>query len=104
MAEKKVRPFPAPPPEVAALEEAKGERSFSLKDSRTEKFGRVITAVNAACGEAQVLGDENYVRTCEEELFPFLDAEREKAAKEEGLTPLLEWERALYEGRRAELD
>jgi hypothetical protein len=83
-----VRRFPQPPAEVAVLEEAN-------RDSRTEKFGRVITAVDTACGEAQVLGDESYVRYCEEVLFPFLEAEREKAAKEEGLLPLLEWERAL---------
>ena len=47
---------------------------------RSEMFGRVISAVDASYGEAQENGDENWVRYCENVLFPFLEAEQEKAA------------------------
>jgi hypothetical protein len=59
-------------------------------------LGRVIVAVDYACGEAESYSDERFVRYCWEELFPILEAEREKAAAEEGLTPILEWQKAAF--------
>jgi hypothetical protein len=50
---------------------------------RSEMFSRVITAVDAARGDALVNGDENYVRLCDEQFFPFLEAEKEKAREAE---------------------
>ncbi len=47
---------------------------------RSEMFDRVITAVDASYTEAQSIGDENWVRVCENVLFPFLENEQEKAA------------------------
>ena len=52
---------------------------------RSEMFKRVIVAVDGARAEAQEVGDERYVRHVEAQLFPFLEAEKEKArAAEEG--------------------
>jgi hypothetical protein len=93
MTEKNLRPFPTPPPEVRTLFETK------LPGSRTQMFGHVISAVDAACGEAEAEGDPGYVRYCYEKLFPFLEAEKEKAAAEEGLTAILRWEESLFEER-----
>jgi hypothetical protein len=45
----------------------------------SEMFTRVITAVDAARGDAEAHGDEEYVRYCNAVLFPFLEREREKA-------------------------
>jgi hypothetical protein len=56
-------------------------------------LGRVIVAVDYACGEAESYSDERFVRYCWEELFPILEAEREKAAAEEG-------SRRSWSGRR----
>jgi hypothetical protein len=50
---------------------------------RSAMYKTVITAVDAAKGEAVELGDESFVRLCDEELFPFLGAELERAREAE---------------------
>ncbi len=88
MTEEKWRPYPTPPPEVAPLLER-------YEGSRTDLYGRVITAVEETWARAQKHGDTHYVRRVEEELWPFLKAEQERAAEEEGLRPLLDWQKSL---------
>jgi hypothetical protein len=83
-------PFPTPPPDVARLQET------TEPGSRTEKFGRVIIALDTAAGSAHEAGEESYADYVEGELIPFAEAERERAAAEEGLTPLLRWEESLF--------
>jgi hypothetical protein len=84
-----MRPFPEPPPDVAPLVEAS-------KGSRMEKFSRVMVALDAAIASIILAdGEEEYARYMNSELLPFLLAEQERAAAEEGLTPLLEWENSL---------
>lgn len=51
--------------------------------SRSEMFERVITAVDSSRGEAEALGDPEWMRYCEDVLFPFLEAEQEKARASE---------------------
>jgi hypothetical protein len=46
---------------------------------RTEMLERVIIAVDCARGDAEAHGDEGYVDYCEWVLFPFLEAEKERA-------------------------
>jgi hypothetical protein len=46
---------------------------------RSEMLERVIVAVDGAKMEAEEVGDENYVRYIDAALFPFLEAELEKA-------------------------
>jgi hypothetical protein len=53
------------------------------KVPRSEMFERVIVAVDSARSEAMELGDENFVRHCEDVLFPFLVQELEEAAAKE---------------------
>jgi hypothetical protein len=55
---------------------------------RSQMIERVILAVDCAKGEAEAGGepglrDEDFVRRCDEELFPFLNAEYERAVREE---------------------
>jgi hypothetical protein len=50
---------------------------------RSEMFKRVIITVDSARGEAEALGDEATMRRCDEQLFPFLEAELERARKAE---------------------
>ena len=49
--------------------------------ARSEMFTDVIVALDAARAEAIDEGDENFVRHVEEQLFPFLEAEKEAAQK-----------------------
>jgi hypothetical protein len=63
--------------------------------SRTQKFDRVMVALDAAIASIVADGEEEYARYINSELLPFLLAEQERAAAEEGLTPLLEWENSL---------
>jgi hypothetical protein len=83
-----LRPFPTPPPDVAQLIEAR-------KGSRTEKFDRVMVSLDAAIASIEDAGEEEYARYINTELLPFLLAEQKRAAAEEGLIPLLEWEESL---------
>ncbi len=46
---------------------------------RPEMLERLIVAVDGAKSEAEEVGDENYVRYVDGALFPFLEAELEKA-------------------------
>lgn len=46
---------------------------------RSEMLERVIVAVDGAKSEAEEVGDENYVQHVDKMLFPFLNAELEKA-------------------------
>ncbi len=50
---------------------------------RSEMFGRVIAAVDCSRGDAEAHGDPAWMRYCEEQLFPFFEAEREKARASE---------------------
>ena len=54
---------------------------------RSEMFERVILMVDSARGEAEMLGDEPTMRRCDEQLFPFLEAEAEKARQAEAGLP-----------------
>jgi hypothetical protein len=83
-----VRPFPQPPPDVAPLLEKN-------KGSRTQKLGRVAIALETAHASAAEAGEVDYAHYIESELAPFIEAEQERAAVEEELTPLLEWENSL---------
>jgi hypothetical protein len=53
------------------------ERPPNVRDwreiPRSEKFERVILAVDSTRGEAEALGDEATMRRCDEQLFPFLE-------------------------------
>lgn len=46
---------------------------------RSELFDRVIVAVDCARGDAEEHGDRSWMRYCDESLFPFLEAEKERA-------------------------
>ena len=83
-----LRPFPTPPPDVAVLMEAR-------EGSRTQKYDRVMVALDAAIASIKGDGEDEYARYINSELLPFLLAEQKRAAAEEGLTPLLEWENSL---------
>jgi hypothetical protein len=50
---------------------------------RSEMFSNVLAAVAAARGEAMEKGDEQFVRYVEEQLFPFLEAEQERAREDD---------------------
>jgi hypothetical protein len=80
-----LKPFPEPPADVATLQEF-------YRGSRTEMFAGVLIALDGAIASEPDEGSE-FARRCREELMPFVEAERER--EEEGLTPLLEWERSL---------
>ena len=82
-----LRPFPEPPADVAALQEL-------YRGSRTERFTGVVIALDGAIAGEPDEGSA-FARRCREELMPFVEAERERAAEEEGLTPLLEWQQSL---------
>jgi hypothetical protein len=63
---------------------------------RSEMFERVITAVDSSRGEAEALDNPEWMRYCEHVLFPFLEAEQEKARASESdygqdLRYLTEW-------------
>ncbi len=62
---------------------------------RSEMFERLIVAVDGAKMEAEEVGDENYVRYVDATLFPFLEAELDKAKDRH----MNEQERALYDAR-----
>jgi hypothetical protein len=88
-----LRPFPTPPADVQALLEV-SERS------RTQMFQRVLIAVDCLRGSVEAEGDAWFMEYVEEELFPFLESECERAAAEEGLTPILRWEESILAGAR----
>ena len=50
---------------------------------RSEMFRRVIVAVDCSRGDAEAHDDPEWMRYCEDVLFPFLEAERERAKREE---------------------
>ena len=52
---------------------------------RSEQFSEVMVAVDAAKGEAIGLRDANFVRICDEQLFPFLEEEKAAAERREQL-------------------
>jgi hypothetical protein len=66
--------------------------------TRSELLERVIVAVDGAKMEAEEVGDENYVRYVDAALFPFLEAELEKAKARS----MNEQERALYDAKADE--
>ncbi len=49
------------------------------KAPRSEMFERVITAVDCGYGEAQETGDTDYVAYLDAVVYPFLEAEVERA-------------------------
>jgi hypothetical protein len=65
------------------LEEEKMQENTAAQNwrdiPRSEMFRSVIVAVDAAKGEAVEMGDENFARRCDEQLFPFLENERDTA-------------------------
>jgi hypothetical protein len=65
---------------------------------RSEMLERVIVAVGGAKMEAEEVGDENYVRYIDAALFPFLEAELEKARGRS----MNEQERRLYDAKADE--
>ncbi len=62
---------------------------------RSEMLERVIVAVDGAKMEAEEVGDENYVRYIDAALFPFLEAQLEKARDRH----MNEQERRLYDAK-----
>jgi hypothetical protein len=50
---------------------------------RSEMFRRVIIAVDWSRGDAEAHDDPNWMRYCDESLFPFLEVEQERSEGEE---------------------
>jgi hypothetical protein len=65
--------------EKRMMVEKKREEQDWREVPRAEMFERVIIAVDCARGDAEAHGDIGWMRYCDDTLFPFLEAEQERA-------------------------